>query len=115
MAVILSPLDEMRLRRAMQNSPKNRKIQEMQARVEAVRRQEEEKKQKEIETFTAWKNEDVFAQTLEIIRDANTPKSTDDEWNEAFCTSVAMLPAVKRKARELWLEYSAGKEVNGFV
>mgnify|MGYP007022096100 CR=1 FL=1 len=112
MAVILSPQDEMRLKRAIQNSPRNRRIQEMQLRVENAKRQEEERKQKELDSFEDWKITDMFVEMLEVSRDANVPKTIDEDWNETCCLAIQMIPEARRKARELWLNYSAGKGVN---
>lgn len=112
MAVILSPQDEMRLKRAIENSPRNRRIREMQLRVENAKRQEEERHQKELDTFEKWENTDILVEIMEMLRDANVPKTKDEDWNEIFCLTVQMIPEMRMEARELWLNYSAGKEVN---
>lgn len=110
MPVILSSQDEMRIRRAMQNSPQNKRREEMRCRVEQMRRKENERKYKEADAFRAWEQEDSFLRILEDIRDANKPQSPDEPWNTNFCYAISLIPDVKRKARDLWLNYTALKE-----
>ena len=38
---------------------------------------------------------------LEILRDANEPKSPDDPWNETFCTAVRLIPEAKMFLEEM--------------
>ena len=110
MPAILSKQDEMRIRRAMQNSPQQKRLEEMRTRIDRLRREQEERKEHERDAFRSWLQEDTFLQILEEIRDANQPKTPDEPWNETFCRVIQMIPEVKQKARGLWLNYTAIKE-----
>ena len=115
MAVILSPQDRMRLNRAMQNSPQNKRLEEMKARVEAVRRAADEAKQQEIDLFRRWEEADRYAQLLENMKKDNAPTTTGEEWNKTFIFTLKHLPEARSKARELWFQYAAGKEEKAYV
>ena len=55
--------------------------------------------------FMEWVQAESFVQLLENIRDANTPKTPEEEWNLNFCTAVEMLPEAKQRAKDCWLDY----------
>ena len=41
----------------------------------------------------------------EDIRDSHAPKHPDDPWDDAFCESVRMIPALRELCRDVWFEY----------
>lgn len=109
MVTILSQRDQMRLQRAMQNSPENRRREELRNRLESIRRHEEEARQRETDAFRNWELTDRFRQQLEEIRDANRPTKPSDDLSPLYHLASMILPGVRDDAREFWLEYSAMK------
>ena len=55
--------------------------------------------------FKRWETADNIVKRLEEIRDANEPKSPDDEWNDEFCKAISLLPEARRFAEESWYAY----------
>ena len=63
--------------------------------------------------FEEWKKQfrfdlaltaDEIVRKLEKQRDANLPKTPDEEWNVMFCEAVTLLPAARRFADDCWME-----------
>ena len=55
--------------------------------------------------FTKWEKAEDYVRLLEWIRDANTPKTPDEEWNLNFCTAIRLLPEAKEYAEDCWWNY----------
>lgn len=96
-----------RASRAMKASPRNMRLQELQARAEETRRAFEAAQRRTEEAFRAWQDCDRFLHSLEDLRDAHAPKTPDEPWDDLFCMAVEMIPDYRREARELWLDYAA--------
>ncbi len=109
MRIPLDSRDEMRLRRAMQNSPEYRRQAELRERMEAARQQANKAAQLEKEAFEEWEREDRFLDELIQIRDRHAPKTADEPWDECFCLVLQMIPEQRRYVRELWLDYAVLK------
>ena len=100
---MLSRRDEMRLQRAIRESPQNKRREELRKRVDELRKNADREKQKMIDAFHAWAEADLHVRILEEILDANNPDS------EAYCIAVHEMPEAKAAARDLWLDYSTMK------
>jgi len=73
--------------------------------------QERRKKAQEEQEFRRWKEWAAYELYLtagdllgryEEQRDANTPTDPDEEWNDAFCEALTMIPETKALADEAW-------------
>lgn len=105
MAVILSKLDEMRIRRAMKESQQNKRKEELQKRIADIQKAAEEELRKEEETYARWMAQEQFVLILEDIRESNAPHNRHEEWNDLFCMAIRMLPEERAVSRDLWLDY----------
>ena len=59
--------------------------------------------------FRQWEAADSIVKRLEEIREANMPKSPDDNWNDEFCNAISLLPEARRFTEECWYEYYSYK------
>jgi len=106
---MLNQRDEMRLKRAVLESPQHKRMEELRAKVVETQLAVEHVKREEQIAFQLWEESDNTVKILERIRDDNMPKSPDDEWNEKFCLAIQMLPDAIERAENLWYQYTAIK------
>jgi hypothetical protein len=55
--------------------------------------------------FAEWEKAEEYVYILERVRDTNAPKTPDDDWNDAFCLAIEMIPDAKRYADDCWWNY----------
>lgn len=103
---MLSDRDEMRLKRAIRESPQTKHIQELQAKIISVYDEANRIAKNEATAFAAWITADQFVRELERIRDDNAPHTPNEEWNEAFCLALRLLPEAREYAGNLWYQYT---------
>lgn len=73
--------------------------------IERKRMEEAERRTEEKLLFCLWCVLDWHLEELEMIRDANLPKTADEDWSPAFCDAVRRIHDVKELATEVWFAY----------
>ena len=106
---MLNRRDEMRIKRAINESPQIKRSKELSEKVEAAKRTAEESKQHEENLFARWQVADRFITALENIRDAHMPKTPGERFDDEFALAVKLLPGAREYAENLWYEYNAIK------
>ena len=103
---MLNQRDEMRLKRAVAESPQHKRMEELRAKVAETQLAAERAKRQEQIMFARWEEADRNVRELERIRDDNMPKFHDGEWNEKFCLAIQLLPDSIERAENLWYQYT---------
>lgn len=69
-------------------------------RMEAIEHEEWKKRMK----FQVAMAADMILEAYEEMRDRNAPRTKDEQWSDAFCKAVRMIPAAKRFADDCMME-----------
>lgn len=94
-----------RLNKAIQNQPRLVRAEEAKARLKKIKDAIDARKRQKQFIFDMWSFADKFCEALELIRDMNAPKDCNCEFNDDFISAVSMIPYVRERARDLWLDY----------
>ncbi len=109
---MLSKRDEERLKRAIRESPKNKRQRELQQRMQEIQAAAESLRMLERVRFREWASLDQLMDYLLDLRDRETPKTADEDWTEGFCMAIRDIPECRAFAEEAWWEYVEGKGVS---
>lgn len=102
---MLTKRDEMRINRAVYESPQAKRKQQLNAKVAAMHRDEQLLLEDKENAFILWATADDHVRILEQIRDENAPKNYNDPWNNRFALAVRLLPEARDFAKDCWYRY----------
>ena len=105
MAASLDSTADMRLRRAISNSPANIHREEMQRRLRDARTRSEADKWIELMMYKLWRLADMIAARLEKDRDGCAPADREGEWPDTFCRMIEQCSEARTFAEDLYFDY----------
>ena len=110
MRTCMSERDIRRLERAIQQQPE---LIRKQQREEELRRKHEDAEDSQWRKrmlFELWMTLEKLQDRMEKQRDTHEPERTDEEWEDAFCDAIRLIPEARNMARGMRLDFANMKE-----